>query len=78
MKLGFKKIIVIGGSFGGYMAALLANERRFETLVLRAPANYPEEEFELPYRDTSAGKQDKNPDPRALTPLPLHHLWSGR
>jgi len=60
MKLGFKKIMVIGGSFGGYMAALLPNERKIETLVLRAPANYPEEEFELAYKDTSAGRKDES------------------
>lgn len=60
MKLGFKRIVVIGGSFGGYMAALLASKRKLETLVLRVPANYPEDEFELPYRDTSAGRKDKD------------------
>lgn len=59
-ELGFKKIIVIGGSFGGYMAALLASKRTLETLVLRVPANYPEEEFELAYKDTSAGRKDKS------------------
>lgn len=60
MKLGFKKVIVIGGSFGGYMATLLASVRKFDTLVLRAPANYPEEEFKLAYKDTSVGRQDKS------------------
>lgn len=60
VKLGFTKTIVIGGSFGGYMAALLASERKVEALVLRAPANYPEEEFELPYRETAAGRNDKS------------------
>lgn len=59
-ELGFKKIIVIGGSFGGYMAALLASKRTLEALVLRVPANYPEEEFELAYKDTSAGQKDKS------------------
>jgi predicted esterase YcpF (UPF0227 family) len=58
-ELGFKRVVVIGGSFGGYMAALLANEREVETLVLRAPANYPEEEFDLAYKDTAAGQKDK-------------------
>ena len=58
IKLGFKKIIVIGGSFGGYMAALLAGKPYIETLVLRAAANYPEEEFKLAFRDTSVGRKD--------------------
>ncbi|HEY0891636.1 MAG TPA: YqiA/YcfP family alpha/beta fold hydrolase, partial [Cellvibrio sp.] len=54
-KLGYKKIIAIGGSFGGYMAALLASKRELACLVLRAPANYPDDELETPYRDTAAG-----------------------
>lgn len=44
-KLSFEKIIVIGGSFGGYMAALLSGVRSVEAIVLRAPAIYPDEEF---------------------------------
>jgi esterase/lipase len=59
-RLGYKKIITIGGSFGGYMAALLAGKRPHEALVLRAPANYPENEFSLAYKDTSAGRKDKS------------------
>lgn len=58
VKLGFTKFIVIGGSFGGYLAALLVGSRTAEALVLRAPANYPEDEFMLPYRDTAAGRED--------------------
>lgn len=53
VSLGYKKIIVIGGSFGGYMAALLAGERAPAALVLRAPAAYPDHEFELPYTKTA-------------------------
>jgi esterase/lipase len=60
VRLGYKKIITIGGSFGGYMAALLASKRPLEALVLRAPANYPEDEFSLAYKDTSAGRKDKS------------------
>lgn len=41
VRLGYKKIITIGGSFGGYMAALLASKRPLEVLVLRAPATIP-------------------------------------
>lgn len=55
----FTKIVVIGGSFGGYMAALLANERQPKVIVLRAPAQYNDDEFELPLRETSHGRKDR-------------------
>ena len=58
-EMGYQNIIAIGGSFGGYMAALLAGERPLAGLVLRAPANYPDEEFQLAYSDTSAARGDK-------------------
>lgn len=62
VKLGFSKIIVIGVSFGAYMAALLASVRKPQAIVLRAPANYMEEEFHLPYSETIEGndKDAKN------------------
>lgn len=50
---GYQNIIVIGGSFGGYMAALLAGQRNPAAIVLRAPAIYPDEEFELPFSKTT-------------------------
>lgn len=40
------KIGVIGSSYGGYMASLLASKRKIKWLVLRAPALYPDESFE--------------------------------
>lgn len=49
---GYEKIIVIGGSFGAYMAALLTSNRPVHAAVLRAPANYMDEEFETPYKHT--------------------------
>ncbi len=49
---GYQKIIVNGGSFGGYQAALLTAKRPVYAAVLRAPANYPDDEFELPYKET--------------------------
>ncbi len=52
-KLGYKKIIVIGGSFGGYMAALLSGARPVHAIIMRAPATYPDDEFDLPYNHTS-------------------------
>jgi hypothetical protein len=51
-KLGYKHIIVIGGSFGGYMTALLTGKRTPKAVVLRAPAAYPNDEFELPNSKT--------------------------
>lgn len=52
---GFEKVIVIGGSHGGYMAALLTSYRNIHTAVLRAPANYPDNEFDTPYEETMHG-----------------------
>lgn len=48
-KLGYANIITVGGSFGGYLTALLTHKRPVHTAVLRAPANYRDEEFETPY-----------------------------
>lgn len=55
-KRGFEKIIVIGGSFGGYMTALLTAKRPVHAAVLRAPANYPDDEFEIPFKETLRSK----------------------
>lgn len=55
-KAGFDKIIVIGGSFGGYMTALLTAKRPVHAAVLRAPANYPDDEFDLLYKETLRSK----------------------
>lgn len=51
-KMGYSKFIIYGGSFGAYMAALLAGQRTAESLILRVPAYYPESEFDTPFRDT--------------------------
>lgn len=61
-KRGFSKIIVIGGSFGGYMAALLAGVRNPQTIVLRAPANYLDNEFDFPYAETTESKEGEAKD----------------
>lgn len=53
---GFTKIIVIGGSFGAYLAALIPAQRQPQVIVLRAPANYKDEEFELSYSETIEGR----------------------
>ncbi len=62
VKRGYQNIVAIGGSFGAYMAALLASERPLETLVLRAPAIYDDAEFELPFRATRSGKSKERSD----------------
>ncbi|MEO8785361.1 MAG: YqiA/YcfP family alpha/beta fold hydrolase [Candidatus Saccharimonadales bacterium] len=51
-KLGYDKIIVVGGSFGGYLAALLIGQRPAHAAVMRVPANYPDDEFELKSKET--------------------------
>ena len=58
-KREYGKIIVIGGSFGGYMAALLTGKRPVHTVMLRVPAIYDDSELELPYKQT---KRWQNPD----------------
>lgn len=50
--MGYKKIIVVGTSFGGYMAAHLSAERELAGVILRVPAIYQDEEWELPYAKT--------------------------
>lgn len=59
---GLDKIIVIGGSFGGYMAALLAGVREPQSVVLRAPANYQDHEFDYPYVETTESKEGETKD----------------
>lgn len=58
-KRGFQKVIVIGGSFGGYMAALVAGVRPVHAVVLRAPAMYADTEFDMKHSETARWK---NPD----------------
>lgn len=44
------KIGVIGSSYGGYMASLLASKRKIISLVLRAPAIYTDSTYKSPYK----------------------------
>lgn len=55
------RVIVIGSSFGGYLAPLLSKERSLYSLVLRAPANYPDVGFELPHYGRGSLIYDNNP-----------------
>ncbi|MDD5050634.1 MAG: alpha/beta fold hydrolase [Candidatus Pacebacteria bacterium] len=43
-----EKIGVSGSSFGGYLALLLSQKRNLNFIILRAPADYPDETFEKP------------------------------
>ncbi|MDD5068101.1 MAG: alpha/beta fold hydrolase [Candidatus Pacebacteria bacterium] len=43
-----EKIGVSGSSFGGYLALLLSQKRNLNFIILRAPADYPDETFETP------------------------------
>lgn len=54
----YNKVIVIGGSFGGYLAALLTGLRPVHAAVLRVPAMYADNELKTPHRET---KKCKNP-----------------
>jgi dienelactone hydrolase len=60
IKLGYKKIVTIGGSFGGYMTALLAGVRPIHSAVLRAPAAYLDKEFDTPHQQTAKYSNPKS------------------
>jgi len=55
---GFKRIIVAGNSFGGYMSALLSAKRNPFALILREPAIYADDELSLAYPERQ-GYRDK-------------------
>jgi uncharacterized protein len=44
------RIVVVGGSYGGYLATLLTTERQVRALALRAPALYKDGDFDRPKR----------------------------
>lgn len=60
--LGYKNIFVIGGSFGGYMAALLAENHNPRGIILRAPAIYNDNEFSLLHSQTARWDDDYDHD----------------
>jgi pimeloyl-ACP methyl ester carboxylesterase len=41
-------VSVLGSSYGGYLATLLTSKRPVHHLVLKAPAQYPDDSFETP------------------------------
>jgi uncharacterized protein len=48
-----ENISVVSSSFGCYLAALLSAKRNVKKLVLRAPADYPNDDFNKPKMQTS-------------------------
>lgn len=54
-----ERIAVIGASYGGYMASLLAGKRKLNRIVLRAPALYPDESIDTPSGKISRGENLK-------------------
>ena len=46
-----ERIGVVGSSYGGYLAMLLASERNIHRLALRAPALYEDADFDRPKRE---------------------------
>jgi uncharacterized protein len=48
-----ENISVVSSSFGCYLATLLSARRNVKKLVIRAPADYPNEEFNKPKMQTS-------------------------
>ncbi len=48
-----EKISVMGASFGGYIAAILSENRKLESIVLRVPADYPDDGFDEPRMQTT-------------------------
>lgn len=42
-----ERIGICGASYGGYLAALMTSRREIRSLLLRAPALYPDDDFEL-------------------------------
>ncbi len=47
-KVDKNKIGVVGSSYGGYLSAILASKRNLKWVVLRAPALYKDDTFNLP------------------------------
>lgn len=75
------KISVVGASFGGYLGIILTKRKPVSSLVLRAPANYPDAGFDnLPQFEYSdnykqlGGKEFNYPDTISLRTL---HNYSG-
>jgi len=75
-----KRIGIIGGSFGGYLAPLLSAEREVPWIVMRAPADYPDETFERPkveIRGANAWRKEPK-EWQASKALRALHVFGGK
>lgn len=65
---GFKHIIVVGMSFGGYLTALLTSKRAPYAVILRAPAIYEDVEFSMSYPERDARHETYQMFKKTVTP----------
>ncbi|MFT4532473.1 MAG: pimeloyl-ACP methyl ester carboxylesterase [Candidatus Saccharimonadales bacterium] len=67
------KITVIGTSYGGYHASLLAGYREFDQLVLRVPGIYPWHNFYTKWSDMESVEEHRRhrQDPELVSKHPL-------
>ena len=71
-KFPSREIVVIGSSYGGYMATQLTKYRKFDKLILRAPAMYRPQDFYTKMRDEDRDTTMKfRRDDTALASHPL-------
>jgi len=75
-------IFVFGSSYGGYMASLLSEKRPVHNLILKAPAQYPDEGWEEPKlsqeKDAVGGYRLKNHSPEDNMALKAISKYQGR
>lgn len=75
-------IFVFGSSYGGYMASLLSEKRHVYNLILKAPAQYPDEGWEEPKlsqeKDQVGGYRLKHHTPEDNMALKAISKYQGR
>ena len=59
------RIGAVGSSFGGHLAAMLSAERPLAWVILRVPADYPDDTFEVPRAQDADSKLAWRSQPRA-------------
>ncbi len=57
-KFNLKRIVVLGKSYGGYLAAIASMKRNIDYLILAQPALYPDEDFNI----SNIALLEENPD----------------
>lgn len=55
-----ERIGIIGASYGGYLAAILTNFKKLKWLVMRVPALYFDDKFEVPSEILIGNKEEKD------------------